>query len=259
MLFEQLNKKLKTVLWFLKKPQYIPHIFQVLKRRDYTKLEDTREEATNWCREVTISANEVIEKIIGMRNYEELNLIYPEIINYANQQVKNCPVTMGGEGAISFLYHIAKGIKVKRIIETGVAYGWSALSILLAIKGVPDAKLISNDMPYIKMNNDNYVGCIIPDELKGKWELQRLPDVTGISLAIKKFNGQIDLCHYDSDKSYAGRMFAYPLLWNSLRNKGVFLSDDIQDNIAFKIFSESINCKPLVFEYKNKYVGVLIK
>ena len=38
-------------------------------------------------------------------------------------------------------------------------------------------------MPYIKMNNDDYVGCIISDELKQNWILQRLPDVNGIPKA----------------------------------------------------------------------------
>ncbi len=66
------------------------------------------------------------------------------------------------------------------------------------------------------MGNDDYVGCVIPENLKSKWELQRLPDVKGIPLALKKFDNTIDFCHYDSDKSYTGRMWASPLLWNAL-------------------------------------------
>lgn len=59
-------------------------------------------------------------------------------------------------------------------------------------------------MPYVGMNNDDFVGCIIPENLKPQWELQRQPDIKGIPLALKKFNNIIDICHYDSDKSYTG-------------------------------------------------------
>ena len=253
------REKFKTLLWFLKKPEYIPHIFQVLKRKNYKKHEETRDESIKWCKNHETSPEEILRQLTGINNNEELKNLFPEIMNYAYEKEKQCPVKMGGEGAVSFLYHLVKKKQFAKIIETGVAYGWSSLAILLAIKDMPDAKLISNDMPYIKMNNDDYVGCIIPDNLKSKWELQRLPDVKGIPLAIKKFNGQIDLCHYDSDKTYSGRMFAYPLLWESLMPGGVFISDDIQDNIAFKSFAERMNYPFWIFEHRNKYVGVILK
>ena len=67
------------------------------------------------------------------------------------------------------------------------------------------------------------------------------------------------LCHYDSDKSYTGRIFAYPLLWNALQKNGIFISDDIQDNIAFIEFCEQVNKKPIVIEHLGKYVGLIKK
>ena len=73
-------------------------------------------------------------------------------------------------------------------------------------------------MPYPGLNNEKYVGCVVHESLKKNWELMRLPDITGIPLALKKF-GNIDLCHYDSDKSYQGRMKSYPILWNALNKK----------------------------------------
>lgn len=251
--------RLQTILWFLKKPQYIPQIVQVLKRKKNAKHENTREEATKWCEENSISQQEALKLLIGKDAFIEFKQLFPEIFAFAHQQVANCPVEMGGEGAISFLHHLVKANHAKKIIETGVAYGWSSLAILLAIQNQHDAKLISNDMPYIKMNNDDFVGCVIPENLKTKWELQRLPDVKGIPLALKKLNHEIDLCHYDSDKSYTGRMWASPLLWNALKIGGFFVSDDINDNIAFKHFCEQVNRKPVIIEHFGKYVGIIIK
>jgi len=63
-----------------------------------------------------------------------------------------------------------------------------------------------------KMNNEEFVGVVVMDSLRRNWELIREPDRNGIKKALNKFGGNIDLCHYDSDKSYYGRMYAYPIL-----------------------------------------------
>jgi len=252
-------EKFKTILWFIKKPQYIAQIRQVLRRKNNEQKENTLKEATQWCVDNVISQEDALKKLGIEIKFKELQDLFQSEIKYAKEKMDNCPVKMGGEGAISFLYYLTKETKANKIIETGVAYGWSSLAILLAIKNNKEAKLISNDMPYIKMNNDDYVACVIPENLKENWVLQRLPDVKGIPKAIKALDGKIDLCHYDSDKSYTGRIFAYPLLWNALQKNGIFISDDIQDNIAFIEFCEQVNKKPIVIEHLGKYVGLIKK
>ena len=252
-------EKIKTIFWFASKPKYIPQVLQVLKRRKNAELENTTREATEWCEKNVLSLEKALS-IIGITNKQELiEELYPEVFDNAKEIERNCPVKMGGEGAISFIYTLIKYSKVKRIIETGVAYGWSTLAILLAIKEKEDALLISNDMPYIKMNNDDFVGCVVSNDLKAKWELQREADIKGIPLALEKFNYQIDACHYDSDKSYTGRMWASPLLWKSLNKGGLFIADDINDNLAFKHFCESVDRTPIIIRHLGKYVGVIIK
>tara|TARA_B110001452_G_C15128078_1_gene393109 strand:- start:189 stop:956 length:768 start_codon:yes stop_codon:yes gene_type:complete len=254
-----IKNKIDSVIWFLKNPKYIPQIFQVLKRKKNNHLENTQSEATEWCKQNSISQQKALEKLVGSNSFKDLEDLYPDKIKGAKDIANNCPVKMGGEGAVSFLYHLVNGSKSKTIIETGVAYGWSSFAILLAIKDVDNALLISNDMPYIKMNNDDFVGCVIPEELKGKWELQRQPDIKGIPLALKKMNNNIDLCHYDSDKSYTGRMWSAPILWAALKKGGLFISDDINDNLAFKHYCEEINRTPIIIEHQKKYVGIIQK
>ena len=254
-----IKNKIDSVIWFLKNPRHIPHIIQVLKRNKNSQLEDTRAEATNWCKQNCISQEEALKKLTEKKTFKNLNILYPDEIKLAKKTAFKCPVKKGGEGAISFLYHLVKEKKFKNIIETGVAYGWSSFAILLAIKDFDNALLISNDMPYIKMNNEDYVGCVVPDNLKSKWQLQRLPDIKGIPLALKKFNNSIDLCHYDSDKSYMGRMWSSPILWKALKVGGLFISDDINDNLAFKHFCKSVDRKPIIIEHLGKYVGIIQK
>ena len=65
-------------------------------------------------------------------------------------------------------------------------------------------KLVSVDMPYVKRGNEPYVGSVVPPALHENWTLIREPDRNGIAKAIKLHGGRIDLCHYDSDKSWWG-------------------------------------------------------
>ena len=252
-------KKFKTIGWFLRNPKYIPQVFQVLKRRKNKAQENTLEEATKWCSDNAITLEKAIETLTGNKGDADIAKIFPGEMDAANKAADASPVKMGGEGATSFIYQLARDSGAKKIIETGVAYGWSSLAILLAIKDNQGAMLISNDMPYINMGNDDYVGCVVPDSLKDKWDLQRLPDVKGIPLALKKFNGEIDFCHYDSDKSYTGREWASPILWKALKPGGYFVSDDINDNLAFKHFCTAVNRQPVIIKHLDKYVGVIVK
>ena len=222
-------------------------------------MENTSTEATDWCKAKAISLHDALKKLLGDGNYEDISTLFPGEMKTAKATADSTPVKMGGEGATSFIYHLVKHSRAEKIIETGVAYGWSSLAILLAIKNKAAARLISNDMPYINMGNDDYVGCVVPEDLKDKWELQRLPDVNGIPLALKKFNQQIDLCHYDSVKSYIGRTWASPLLWKALTDGGYFVSDDINDNLAFSHFCKTVNREPVVIKHLDKYVGVIVK
>jgi predicted O-methyltransferase YrrM len=114
-------------------------------------------------------------------------------------------------------------------------------------------------MPYAKMGNEPFVGIVVPKSLREHWALIRLPDRNGLKRAIAKFNGSIDFAHYDSDKSYYGRAFAYPLIWRALAPGGVFISDDIQDNMRFAEFVIEQGVPFAVTESAGKYVGICRK
>ncbi len=163
---------------------------------------------------------------------------------------------MGGPGDIDLLYGAARLSAAQRVIETGVAYGWSSLAILAGMDGRAGAQVVSVDMPYPKQNNDVWVGVVVPDRLRGMWRIRREPDRRGLERALADVGGEIDLCHYDSDKSYYGRRYAYPKLWTALRRGGVFISDDIQDNLAFAEFIDEHRPVFAVTESGGKFVGI---
>jgi hypothetical protein len=110
--------------------------------------------------------------------------------------------------------------------------------------------------------SDN-AGCAVPESLRSQWTIVRQCDSDAIPMILAEMP-TCDLVHYDSAKSYAGRMFAYPLLWDSLRVGGLFVSDDIDDNLGFTHFCKMLRSKPIVVETlqpsgTTKYVGILKK
>ena len=98
------------------------------------------------------------------------------------------------------LWHICRKSNIIRILETGVANGWSTYLFYLPYEKIIE-KLTSIDLPYPYKNSQNYIGSAIPEILKKKWNL-----ILGIDYDIlKKLNNnklKFDLVHYDSDKNY---------------------------------------------------------
>ena len=164
----------------------------------------------------------------------------------------------GGQGHIDLIYAVCENLKAVKALETGVAYGWSSAAILQSLSK-RSGKLISVDMPMIKQTDYHLIGVAVDENLKSNWELLREPDKHGLNKAIKKHNYSFDLAHYDSDKSYYGRKWSQPLIWKYLRKGGVFISDDIEDNLAFKEFVVSNNLDFYVLKFEGKYVGVIRK
>ncbi|MEF9478181.1 hypothetical protein OWR28_11260 [Chryseobacterium sp. 1B4] len=118
--------------------------------------------------------------------------------------------------------------------------------------------LYSSDMPYLAQDGDQYVGYVVPENLKKYWKLFRFADRESLPKIFKEVSF-FDVFHYDSDKSYYGRMWAYHQIYKRLRPGAVFISDDIGDNSAYQDFCNKMNISTTVVEYSGKYIGVFIK
>ena len=254
--------KIHTFGWFLMRPQFYGQAVRVLRYRILPHQgERTRAQATQWCRDRAISTREGLALVLGPGDWSPLS--DAEGARYANalEVAQGVPVTMGGPGDLDLLYHLARQDRVTKVVETGVAFGWSSLAILLGLGS--NGRLISTDMPYVQGGNESYVGCVVPQDLREGWTLTRLADRQALPRALKAL-GTIHLCHYDSDKSYVGRMWAYRLLWTALEPGGFFVSDDVGDNDAFRVVAESVGVRPTVIQPETdgdgeRYVGVLVK
>ena len=263
-----LGSKIATALWFLKRPHLYRQAVRTvrLRIRPHPK-EETRDEATRWCEERSVDSQTALERLTGDRRPEwSVKRAHVEDFRQARVAATRSVAEMGGPGDLDVLYYLAEHGKATRVIETGVAYGWSSLAILLSLRHRPEAHLISVDMPYVRRGTEDFVGCVVPETLRPHWTLIRLPDRDGLPTAITTL-GPVDLCHYDSDKTYVGRLWAYPLMWDALRPGEHLISDDVQDNVAFSEFATRVEQEPVVVSREETvvvsrdktYVGILTK
>lgn len=223
-----------------------------------------RAEGEAWCRGRAVAAAEALARVPGgdggLVSFAER---FPAEMEAAGRRVDACPLALGasrlaGAANLDLLYSLAQRIRAGRVIETGVAYGWSSLALLLSLRERPGARLFSVDLPYLHLRNDPWVGVAVPPELRGEWRIFRMADREGLPRALRAA-GTLDLAHYDSDKSYEGRSWAYPRIWSALRPGGVLVSDDVGDNVAFRDFSRSTGVEPMVVENGDKYQGILVR
>ena len=255
-----------TVLWFLRRPRYYPQLLRNLKTRiaAQSSREKTREAAEAWCQSLAIDTHEAISRITGLSDFLPIRDKFKNIFSVCDQIAQSCSARMGGAANIDLLYYVSEYIEAKKIVETGVSYGWSSLSFLLSLANRDNGLLVSTDMPYPMRQAEKYIGCVVPKELRSRWLILNLADREALPRALQICN-TIDLCHYDSNKSYQERMWAYPVLWQALRSGGYFISDDVGDNLGFHDFCHTLAIEPMVIKTPRrqaglyKYVGVLVK
>ncbi len=99
------------------------------------------------------------------------------------------------------LYTFIKEHNIKRVVETGIEYGFTSCYILAALPS--DGKLIS-----LEAQNAPHIGAVVPNEWRDKWQI-----VHGLSKAklqeLFLLNREIDLFFHDSDHNFEPQMFEY--------------------------------------------------
>lgn len=254
----EILRVLKTFVAYLKRPDLYPELGRKIIKNTVNRGNafKGKDKTNSWAASKSISQQEVISQLFGFE-MSSFKTDFQEVLRNSEQREKDCPIKMGGAGALELIYFACEFTKAQHVIETGVAYGWSSLAALLSLEK-RNGTLYSSDMPYLAQDGDQYVGYVVPENLKKNWKLFRFADKESLPKIFAE-TASFDVLHYDSDKSYNGRMWAYDEMYKRLRKGGVFLSDDIGDNSAYQDFCEKNNIDTKVVEFEGKYVGVFIK
>ncbi len=260
------KERLTVALWFIKRPSLYPEFGRWLRTRVRAIGIDRADEArmaAELCARHAVSPMTALERITG-RTVQPFDELFRPELERATAILEQAPVKLHGAGNLDLVYHLAEFLQATRVVETGVSAGWSSLACLLSLANRPGSKLVSTDMPYPGSSDEasEYVGCVVPDQVRPMWHRIDAPDRTGLPQALTMLP-ELDMCHYDSDKSYDGRMWAYRLMWSALRPDGILISDDIDDNLGFFHFCGEVECLPIVVKVPatkgSKYIGIIHK
>jgi len=136
------------------------------------------------------------------------------------------------------IYVLCRVLQPRIVVETGVCSGFSSAFILYALHKNNTGRLYSIDLPNQPGQNipgGKGVGWLVPEWLKGKWELGLGSSKEKLPVLLSKLN-KIDIFYHDSDHSYENMWFEFNISWDFLKNGGLLLSDDITENKAFNDF-----------------------
>src|ERR1700739_853408 len=158
-------------------------------------------------------------------------------------------------------YAVTRLMKPKTVVETGVCYGVTSAHLLTALEGNGDGRLCSIDLPPLGKNNNDYVGWLVPEELRERWTLRRGTSRKLLGPLLNEL-GRVEVFVHDSLHTYKNMRREFEMAWPHLTGGGVLIADDIEGNRAFQEFSErsDVAFHAAIREVgKNSLAGILIK
>jgi len=239
--------------------------FFVMLKKSYLRFFDKKnsisiQELKSWLDKNTTS----IEKFcsdLDRNLWQETEKETKKINEYASLKLKDIKFDLGGSAQIELIYFLTRYLKPKIVFETGVAAGFSSASILEALNKNDFGILYSSDFPYFRLPDPiSLIGVVVPEKIKKRWKLYTKGDSKNVS-DIKKIITEINLFHYDSDKSYFARKKTFDSLSNYFSNNCFIVMDDVDDNTFFYDFvnSKSFNDEWKIFKKGKKWIGLIKK
>jgi predicted O-methyltransferase YrrM len=222
-------------------------------RRD----EHRRDEAIAWARPRAQRIAEWCEAT-DADLWREAKQYGTELRGRADELGRELGVHIGGGGRVEFLYFVTRLRRPRTVVETGVLHGYSSAAFLAALDRNGDGgRLWSSDFPYFREKEpERLVGVLVPEHLRSQWTLRLEGDRRNLPAILDEV-ADVDLFHYDSDKTYAGRRFAIDLVMPHLAPAGVVLMDDVQDNLFFRDWVPRTGKSIRVFGSTTAFVGAI--
>jgi predicted O-methyltransferase YrrM len=154
------------------------------------------------------------------------------------------PVYGGRPSLIRVACGIVRLCSPVTVIETGVAQGVTTAAILRAMESNGRGHLYSVDLPVLYADEEEFVGRLVPTELKHRWTLTLGPSRRVLPPLARKV-APLDMFLHDADHSYQAQLEEYRTVWPHLRPGGILLSDDIE-NPAFPEFAREVGARALL-------------
>jgi hypothetical protein len=148
------------------------------------------------------------------------------------------PVAYNAAASLAQLcYVLCRALRPDVVLETGVAYGASSSYIVKALDLNAHGELHSVDRAPVRPGVEDYIGALVPEELRSRWTLHRgtsrrlvpslLPNLEGLSLFV-----------HDSQHTYRNISWELRTVTPHLTRPAAVLVDDTAGNRAFEEWVE---------------------
>lgn len=247
-----------VVSFIVKSPRRIFELFNKVGERFFDRASTLKkEELDKWLKDNAVDLEPHLIKL-DPQLWEEAKIFHKDFEQRANEKLKEISFKMGGGGHYLLLYFLVRRLKPSVVVETGVASGFSTQAILKAMQINGKGKLYSSDFPIFRVKNpEKYIGILVDEDLKKDWKLFIEGDRVSLPKICNEVN-EVDIFHYDSDKSYKGREFAFKTISPKMKKNSLIIFDDIHNNSHFVDYVKNNNITNYkVFFFINKYVGFL--
>jgi hypothetical protein len=146
----------------------------------------------------------------------------------------------GDAGLVRALWCLARHLRPKKVIETGVAHGVTSRFILEALKRSEDGHLWSIDLPPLERDWRKQVGAAVGARFSDRWSYVRGSSRRRLPELLSRL-GQIDLFIHDSLHSERNVRFELDRAWAALRPNGALVVDDVDANWGFRSFTQTFS------------------
>lgn len=166
----------------------------------------------------------------------ELDAIEQEVLRVMRTISKEAPFASFHNGDLRLArlcYGLARIIRPLVIVETGVCYGVTSAFLLKALRVNGCGVLHSIDLPPLGKDADQFVGLLVPQDLRGNWTLHRGSSKAMLPKILKDV-GQVDLFVHDSLHTYRNMLREFETVQPWLSPRAAVVADDIESNEAFR-------------------------
>jgi predicted O-methyltransferase YrrM len=155
-------------------------------------------------------------------------------------------------------YALIRLLRPEIVVETGVGAGVSSWTILEAMDRNGSGRLVSIDLPTPNTELLPAVGYLVPEKLRGRWELRTGPSQKLLPQVLSEL-GEVDIFQHDSRHSYSNQKREYETAWPHIRPGGVLVSDDVS-NDALHDACRNFDTEPTIIKQsKESPVGLVRK
>ncbi len=186
------------------------------------------------------TATEVVHRLLGVTGHCEVCAPFDEVWTSITDRFPERHYHDSGLGTMTAVWAATRHLRPERVVETGVARGFTSAVILSAMEANGSGHLWSIDLPEVNLVRSGGAGAAVDPDLGGRWTWLRGGSRRLLPKIIEA-NSPLDLFVHDSLHTRSNMLFEMRLAWSALRPGGLLLVDDVDHNSAFSEFTAGID------------------